>query len=117
MSLSGFDEISEAVFEAGRSLTKKAEQERKRLQNAYIFVGLSAGSQNVRESVCVCVVSVSENVKENEFLEDESMYWQSLSCGRLQMHRQNQSCIVCVCVIGCVVKRVSERDNVYLCIA
>ena len=33
--LSGFDEISEAVFEAGRSLTKKAEQERKRLQNVY----------------------------------------------------------------------------------
>ena len=33
--LSRFDEISEAVFEAGRSLTKKAEQERKCLQNVY----------------------------------------------------------------------------------
>ena len=29
LSLSGFDEISEAVFEAGTSLTEKAEQEKK----------------------------------------------------------------------------------------
>ena len=36
LSLSGFDEISEAVFEAGKSLTEKAEQERKRLQNVYV---------------------------------------------------------------------------------
>ena len=36
-----------------------------------------------RESVCA--VSVSENVKENEFLKDKSIYRQSLSCGRLQM--------------------------------
>ena len=35
LSPSGFDEISEAVFEAGTSLTEKAEQERKRLQNVY----------------------------------------------------------------------------------
>ena len=35
LSLSGFDEISEAVFEAGTSLTEKAEEERKRLQNVY----------------------------------------------------------------------------------
>ena len=35
MSLSGFDEISEAVFEAGTSLTEKAGQERKRSQNVY----------------------------------------------------------------------------------
>ena len=35
LSLSGFDEISVAVFEAGRSLTEKAEQERKRSQNVY----------------------------------------------------------------------------------
>ena len=35
LSLSGFDEISEAVFEAGTSLTEKAEQERKRSQNVY----------------------------------------------------------------------------------
>ena len=34
-SLSGFDEISEAVFEVGTSLTEKAEQVRKRLQNVY----------------------------------------------------------------------------------
>ena len=34
-SLSGFDEISEAVFEAGISLTEKAEQVRKRSQNVY----------------------------------------------------------------------------------
>ena len=59
LSLSGFDEISEAVFEAGRNLTEKTEQERKRLQNVYIFVGLTAGSQNVRERVCV--VSISHN--------------------------------------------------------
>ena len=30
-----FDEISEAVLEAGTSLTEKAEQERKRLKNVY----------------------------------------------------------------------------------
>ena len=30
LSFSGFDEIFEAVFEAGKSLTEKAEQERKR---------------------------------------------------------------------------------------
>ena len=35
LSLSGFDKISEAVFETGTSLTEKAEQERKRLQNVY----------------------------------------------------------------------------------
>ena len=45
LSLLGFDEISEAVFQAGRSLTEKAEEGRKRLQNVYIFVGLTAGSQ------------------------------------------------------------------------
>ena len=49
LSLSGFDEISEVVFEAGTSLTEKAEQERKRLQNVYIFVWLTAGSQDIRE--------------------------------------------------------------------
>ena len=31
----GVDEISEAVFKAGISLTKKVEQERKRLQDVY----------------------------------------------------------------------------------
>ena len=66
------------VFEAGgnrtekaegASLIKKAEEERKRLQNIFIFVELTAGSQNVRErergghSVCVCV-SGSCNVRE-----------------------------------------------------
>ena len=35
LSLSGSDEISEAVFEAGTSLTEKAEQERKRSQDGY----------------------------------------------------------------------------------
>ena len=49
LSLSGFDEISMVVFEAEASLTEKAEEERKRLQNVYIFVGLTAGSQNVCE--------------------------------------------------------------------
>ena len=35
LSLSGFDEISEAVFEAGTCLSEKAGQERKMLQNVY----------------------------------------------------------------------------------
>ena len=35
LSLSGFDEIYEAVFEAVTSLTEKVEQERKRLQDVY----------------------------------------------------------------------------------
>ena len=56
-------------------------------------MGLTAGSQNVREKECVD--SVSENVKEcidsvsqngeSEFLEDECIYKQSLSCSWLQM--------------------------------
>ncbi len=54
------------VFEACASLTEKAEEERKRLQNVYIFVGLTPGRQNVREreKECVCVVSGSHNVRE-----------------------------------------------------
>ena len=35
LSLSECDEISEAVFETGTGLTKKAEQERKRSKNVY----------------------------------------------------------------------------------
>ena len=35
LSLSGFDEISEALFETGTKLTEKALQKRKRLQNVY----------------------------------------------------------------------------------
>ena len=55
-------------------------------------MGLAAESQNVRERMCT--VSVSENVKESvsvsrngesEFLEDKSIYRQSLSCSQLQM--------------------------------
>ena len=49
LSLSGFDEISEAAFDAGRSPTDKAEQEGKRLQNVYIIVRLTPWSQNVWE--------------------------------------------------------------------
>ena len=67
LSLSGFVETSEAVFEAERSLAKKAKQKRKRLQNVYIFVGLSAGNQNVRERERVCVVSGSHNGELSEF--------------------------------------------------
>ena len=76
LSLSGFDENSEAVFEAGRSLTEKAEQERKRLRNVYasmlrvlscVFTKwqsqVVSGSRNeervlsqeVKMCVCVCV--------------------------------------------------------------
>ena len=56
LSFSGFDEISVVVFEAGASITKKEEQDRKRLQNVYIFVGLTAGER-------VCAVSVSHSVR------------------------------------------------------
>ena len=35
LSLSGFHEISQAVFETGTSSAEKAKQERKRLQNVY----------------------------------------------------------------------------------
>ena len=62
LSLSGFDKISVVVFKAEASLTEKAEEERKRLQNVYIFIGLTAGSQNVRERVCI--VSGRHNVRE-----------------------------------------------------
>ena len=74
MSLSGFDEISEAVFEVGKGVTEKAEQERKGLQKVYAPMlrilscvtkwreSAVSGSQNVRERDCA--VSVSENVRE-----------------------------------------------------
>ena len=55
----GFDEISEAVFEARTSLTEKAKQERKRLQNAY--------TPMLRTLSCVLLTV-------------------TVSCGRLQMH-------------------------------
>ena len=38
LSLSGFDKVSEAMRETGTSLTEKAEQERKKLQNVYTSV-------------------------------------------------------------------------------
>ena len=53
------------------SLEVKIERERERV--------------SVCVCVCVCAVSVSQN-GENEFLEDENIYRQSLSCDRLQMH-------------------------------
>ena len=119
LCLSGFDEISAAVFEAGTSLAEKAEQKRKRLQTVYVpmlrvlclynWQGKHvSGSRNedrererererelsleIKMCVCVCVreiegecaVSVSQNGK-NDFLEDKSIYTQSLSCSRLQM--------------------------------
>ena len=52
------------MFEAGKSLTEKAEQERKRFQNVNIFVGLTAGSQNIRESA----VSVSRKCERERVL-------------------------------------------------
>ena len=52
------------MFEAGASLTEKAEEKRKRLQNVYIFVGLTAGKQNVRERESMCAVSVSHSLRE-----------------------------------------------------
>ena len=61
---------------AEESLTKKAGHERKRLQNIYIFVGLTAGSQNVTESVCV--VSGSYNVRERECVSQEVKMWESV---------------------------------------
>ena len=102
MSLSRFDEIYEAVFKAGTSLIEKAEQEIKRLQNVYapmLRVLSYVNKWRERESVCVCVcvcclwklkcerlLSLEVNKKEYEFLEDKSIYRQSLSCSRLQMH-------------------------------
>ena len=60
-------------------------------------MGLTAWIQNVRERERECAIFVSENVKEwesvltvsqngeSEFLEDKSIYKQSLSCSRVQM--------------------------------
>ena len=42
-------------------------------------------SLEVKMCVCVCVCE-REREREREFLEDESIYKQSLSCDRLQMH-------------------------------
>ena len=57
-----FREISEAVFEAGRSLTKKTEQERKRSRNVYAPIELCltnwqgqavSGSRNEERGCCL----------------------------------------------------------------
>ena len=53
-------------------------------------MGLTAGSQNVRERECA--ISVSENVKENESLEDESICKQSFHAVGSKCTGQNQSC-------------------------
>ena len=81
MSLSGFDEISEAVFEAGRSLTEKAEQERKKVAeyirthvtqielcltgmvNLFLEVEMKRERESERVCVCVCVCVLSLEVK------------------------------------------------------
>ena len=98
LSLSRFDEISEAVSEAGTSLTEKAEQERKRLHvyapmsrvlSCVLLTGMVKLFLEVemkREREREYAVSVSQN-GENEFLENESIFRQSLSCGWLQKHR------------------------------
>ena len=85
LSLSGFDEISEAVFEDGTNLTEKAEQERKRSQECIrtyvtrIELRLTnwqgqavSGSRNEEErelclevKTCVCVC-VRERERERE---------------------------------------------------
>ena len=49
------------VFEVEANQTEKAEEERKSLQNVYIFVRVTAGSQNVRERVRL--VSVSHRLR------------------------------------------------------
>ena len=49
--------VSFRSFSAGR-LTEKAKQERKRLQNVYIFVYVNAGNQNVRETESVLSLEV-----------------------------------------------------------
>ena len=64
--------VSSRAFSAGR-LTEKVKPERKRLLNAHIFVYVNAGNQNVRESVCVCVVSESHNGELSVF--DETGWW------------------------------------------
>ena len=97
MSLSGFDEISEAVFEAGTSLTEKVEQKRTRLQNVYALMLRVLSSVLLTGKVKLFlevemkrerVLSLEVKMGENEFLEDVSIiYRQSLSCGRLQMRR------------------------------
>ena len=90
LSLSGYEEISEAAFEAGISLTENPEQERKRLQNVYapmlrvlscvlltgkvkLFLEVEMKRERVLsleikmcERECVCAVSVSQNVREWE---------------------------------------------------
>ena len=94
LSLSGFDEISEAVFETGTSLTEKAEQERKRSQNVYapmlrvLNCVLLSGKVKLFLEVEMKrerVLSLKVKMWESECLEDEIIYRESLSCGRLQM--------------------------------
>ena len=61
MSLSGFDEISVVVFEAGASLTEKAKQEKKKVAECIHFRGVDSWKSNVKERECI--VSVSHNGK------------------------------------------------------
>ena len=71
LSLSEFDEMSEAVCETGTSPAKKAEQERKRWQNIYAPI--------LRVLTCVSLagkakLSLEVKMYENQLLEVESIY-------------------------------------------
>ena len=89
LSLSGFEEISKAVFEAGTSLTEKAEQGRKRSQNVY--------APMLRVLSCLTNwQSLVGSVSRNE--ERES----AISVSKFVRERERERESVCVCVRVCV---------------
>ena len=99
LSLSGFDEISEVVFEDGASLTKKAEQERKRLQNVHapmLRVLSCVTKWRERESCLwkskckrVCAVSVSRNGESKSVLSLEVKMWKRMSSWKTRVYIGN----------------------------
>ena len=111
-SLSGFDEISDAMIEAGISLTEKAEQERKRLQNVYAPMlhvlncitkrqGQAVSGSRKRRYIYIYIERERDRKRERE----RERVRTRVCC------LCNSKCVcvyVCVCVCVCVCER--ERE-------
>ena len=88
-----FDEISEAVSEAGTSLTEKAEQVRKRLQNVY--------APMLRVLNCVLLTGKVKLFLEDKIKRERERERESIVSGSQNVREREREC-VCVCVCVCV---------------
>ena len=116
MSLSGFDEISETVFEPRTSLTEKAEQERKRLQNVYTPM-LRVLNCVLRTDMVKLFLEVElkrERERERERASDRERERETVLSLEVKMERD------CVCAVsvshnGENEKEFLEEESIYIC--